>query len=802
MQQLPPSLAAMAAYRQFIVCQLVPDPEHPGKTFKYPLNVYTGQKHDAHDSGIWLDAAQACQITTAWGAGYCLGFVFTEADPFFFIDVDNCLDQATGQWTPIVAELSAALPGAACEISQSGRGLHFFGTGTAPADRRKKDYTNKLFDLYTEKRFVALTGTAIVGDVATEHTAGLYALTEKWLKRVTTSAGHDVEWTTAPVPGWNGPTDDEQLLRRAMQSHSARAAFGPAASFADLWEGNVDVLAQAYPPDGNGALPYDASRADRALAQHLAFWTGKDCERIRRLMFQSGLVREKWARESYIYATILGAVAVQQDDQVLKDTPPEPLPTSLATAATVDTGEAPTAAPVTGSTFLSPEEQIALFRGCSYVCDRHAVLVPGGYLLRPDQFRVMFGGYTFMMDLDNNRSSRDPWEAFSQSQAYRSPRADSSCFRPDKTPGAIVDYDGQAKANLWWPVQTPRAQGDAAPFLNHLAALLPDQRDRTILLSYMAAVVQHKGIKFQWAPFIQGVEGNGKTFLTRCVAYAIGRRYTYFPKASDIADKFNDWQYGTVFIGVEDIYVADGRQEVMEELKPMITGDEQQIQGKGEKKVSREVCCNFMINSNHKDGYRKHKNDRRIAPFFTAQQTAEDIAEWGMDGEYFPRLYAWAKGGGFAIINEFLHTYAIPDEFNPATSCQRAPTTTSTEDAIAAGLGGVEQEILEAIAQGAPGFAGGWISSMALQKLLEDHGRARSVPINKRRDMLVRLGYDWHPGLLANHGRVNNIVAPDGGKPVLFSKIGHEVGRIVGPAEIAKAYSAAQMAPLLNTVTT
>jgi hypothetical protein len=800
MQQLPAPLAAMASYRQFLVCQLVPDQEHPGKTFKYPLNVWTGQRHDAHDPAIWLDANQACEIATAWGAGYCVGFTFTEQDPFFFVDVDNCLDQATGQWTPIVAELSAALPGAACEISQSGRGLHFFGTGTAPADRRKKDYTNKLFDLYTEKRFVALTGTSIVGNIATEHTAGLYALTEKWLKRVTTSAGHDVEWTTAPVPGWNGPTDDEQLLRRAMQSHSARAAFGPSASFADLWECNVDVLATAYPPDGNGALPYDASRADRALAQHLAFWTGKDCERIRRLMFQSGLVREKWARESYIYATILGAVAVQQDDQVLKDTPPEPLPTSQALALAVDTGGTPTATLVTGSTFLSPEQQINAFRGCSYVCDRHAVLVPGGYLLRPDQFRVMFGGYTFMMDLDNNRSSRDPWEAFSQSQAFRSPRADSSCFRPDRAPGAIVDYDGQTKANLWWPVETQRLQGDVAPFLNHLAALLPDQRDRTILLSYMAAVVQHKGIKFQWAPFIQGVEGNGKTFLTRCVAFAVGKRYSYFPKASDIADKFNDWQYGTVFIGVEDIYVADGRQEVMEELKPMITGEEQQIQGKGEKKVSREVCCNFMINSNHKDGYRKSKNDRRIAPFFTAQQTAEDLVEWGMTGEYFPRLYAWARGGGYAIINEYLQTYAIPDEFNPAHG-HIAPTTTSTEEAVAASLGGVEQEILEAVAQGVPGFAGGWISSMALQKLLEDRGRARSVPINKRREMLVRLGYDWHPGLLANHGRVNNLVAPDGGKPVLFVKIGHEASRIAGPAEIAKAYSAAQMAPLLNTVT-
>jgi hypothetical protein len=803
MHQLPAALAAMAAYRQFIVCQLVPDPDHPGKTFKYPLNIYDGKKHDAHDPAIWLDAATACAVVTSWGASYCVGFTFTEQDPFWFIDVDNCLDAATGQWTPIVAELSAALPGAACEVSQSGRGLHFFGTGTAPAERRKKDYTNKLFDLYTEKRFVALTGHGIVGNIATEHTPALYALTEKWLKRVTTSDGRDAEWTYGPCEGWNGPADDAQLIKRAMQSQSARGAFGGAASFADLWECNEEALAKAYPPDGNGKAAWDMSRADRALAQHLMFWTGKDCERTRRLMMQSGLVREKWERESYVLATILSAFAVQQSDQVLADKPPEPAPmlaAPLPVSEDPDAEAAPVAKYVTGSTYLDPAQQISMFTGCTYVCDKHAVLTPGGYLLKPEQFRVMYGGYTFLMDLENARTSRDAWEAFSQSQAYRSPRADSVCFRPDRAPGALIDYDGQKRANLWWPVDTPRMAGDAAPFLNHLAALLPDERDRTILLSYMAAVVQYPGIKFQWAPFIQGAEGNGKTFLTRCVARAVGSRYTYFPKASDIADKFNDWLYGTIFVAVEDIYIPGGRDEVMEELKPMITGDEQQVQGKGEKKVSREICCNFMINSNHKDGWRKHKNDRRIAPFFTAQQTADDVAEWGMTGEYFERLYAWARGGGFAIVNEYLRAYQIPDEFNPATRCQRAPLTSSTEEAISAGLGSVEQEILEAVEQDQPGFAGGWISSMALNRLLEQMGRANRVPINKRRELLAKIGYDWHPGLATNNGRVNNQVAPDGGKPVLFAKIGHPVTRIMGPAEIAKAYSEAQMAPLLKTV--
>jgi hypothetical protein len=51
-------------------------------------------------------------------------------------------------------------------------------------------------------------------------------------------------------------------------------------------------------------------------------------------------------------------------------------------------------------------------------------------------------------------------------------------------------------------------------FLIHLAKLIPSYRDQKILLSYMAACVQNKGVEFQWKPIIVGTPGNGKTLLT------------------------------------------------------------------------------------------------------------------------------------------------------------------------------------------------------------------------------------------------------------------------------------------------
>ena len=55
--------------------------------------------------------------------------------------------------------------------------------------------------------------------------------------------------------------------------------FGGGASFNDLWTGDPDNLQQAYPPQSPGQA-WDASSADLALANYLAFWTGGNAERM------------------------------------------------------------------------------------------------------------------------------------------------------------------------------------------------------------------------------------------------------------------------------------------------------------------------------------------------------------------------------------------------------------------------------------------------------------------------------------------------------------------------------------------
>jgi len=293
--------------------------------------------------------------------------------------------------------------------------------------------------------------------------------------------------------------------------------------------------------------------------------------------------------------------------------------------------------------------------------------------------------------------------------------------------------------------------------------LFPVARDREIILAYMAACVQHIGVKFQWAPLIQGTEGNGKTLISRVIEAALGERFCHFPAARSIAKDFNSWLSGKLFIGVEDIKVSEEAMEVMEKLKPMITNTRQGVEPKGVDQYTDDICANFILNSNHKDAIRKTANDRRFAIFFTAQQSAEDLIRDGMQGDYFPSLYRWLREGGYAIVSQYLGEYPIPDELNPATHCHRAPETTSTGEAVGTGQGRAEQLVLEAIEEERRGFREGWINSLSLAELLKEARMDRAISPKKRAEFLASLGYH-------TIGRATTLDAIYGRRPMLYAK--------------------------------
>jgi len=812
---------------QWILWDIVTDED--GERLKIPVSPHTLSACNAHDPQQWVSYEAAALLGPSVGKG--VAFVFTESDPYFFIDLDECI--VNGQYSLLAQEMLATFPGAYTEISQSGTGLHIIGSAPKIAHRCHDKAIG--IELYTEKRFIALTWKNMSGNPDTVH--DLTAVVEKYLKPGAEAGPKD--WTYTPVREWRGFTDDTELIRKALASTSAASTFGSKCSFRQLWEADTAALAAAYPDQRR---EYNASQADAALAQHLAFYTGCDCDRIKNLMLQSGLKRDKWeSREDYLPRTILKAISQQRDvygavklkadtesvrlkaEQIRKEklagaddaafnalynksgpaasaqfwvnNATRQLDELLALLRPVTQAPPPTVSTEPsrrqGYQYMSADLQIEYFKGCCYVTSEHRIFTPDGQHMKPEQFNANYGGYIFQLDEMGEKTTRKAWEAFTENQCLQFPKVAGTCFKPDTPAGGIFIREGLPVVNTYIPYDPVRTHGDASRFIKHLEILLPDTRDRTILTSYLAACCQYKGVKFQWAPLIQGVEGNGKTLITSCLEYCLGAKYTHRPNASDLDNKFNGWLMDKLLIAIEDIFVTDNKMQVLEILKPMITGEGLEVQKKGVDQVTVNICCNFIFNSNHRGAVRKTENERRFAIFYTAQQEQRDIARDGMDGEYFNSIYEWLRHGGFAIVAEYLYTYAIPPEFNPATHCQRAPFTSSTRAAIEESLGGLEQEIKESIDAGKVGFCGGWISSVALDALISELRLTRAIPPSKRKEVLKSMGYIPHPAL--PDGRATGNIMCDGGKrPRLYVKQGTHGALIIEPAEVAKKYSEEQ----------
>ncbi len=762
---LPRALLPLLKYRNWITWSLE-------GTDKKPCDWRTGHVADAQDPDNWTDYDTAYGCPT--NPDHRVGFVFTEASGFWFLDIDHCLHGNV--WSPLAIELCAALQGCAVEVSQSGTGLHLIGRGIVPPHNCRGPAGSGL-ELYTSGRFMALGARGgSEGCADTDCTDGIALVVGKWFSKNSPILAPTI--SQGPVPEWRGPTDDEDLIRRLKQSKSS-AVFAGKASAAQLWDGDTVALQAAFPAEGR---VYDASSADAALASHLAFWTGKDAPRMLTIMRKSRLAREKWDREDYLPRTIGAACLACKTVCVDKD--------KLA-----GDGLLPGA-------YLDVDEQKLYFHNFCYIMDINKVVMPGGHMAKQEQLDNMLGGISYVMDLHNQKVTTSAWEALTKSRALAHDKAHTSSFRPDKKTGEVWIEGNERHVNTYWPIPVDCRRGNPKPFIDHMVKLFPDDRDRDIILAYMAAIVQHRGVKFQWAPLIQGARGNGKTLLSRCVIEAIGRKHCHIPMTSEITDKFNDWRENKIFIAVEDIYIPSERRELVELLKPMITLDWAEIQGKGQDKRARRVCDNYILNSNHKDAITTYRGDRGLCVFYTAQQDLDDLAQAGMlGGEYFPKLYSWLRREGYAVVTDYLQHYKIPDELNPTRGADRAPLTTSTAEAIRESQGTLEQEIDAACLCDQPGFRNGWISTHMLDALIRSLGQGAKIARNKRRKILLDMGYVSHPGV--ERGQAVTAVQPDGSKPVLYVKRWHYSMGLTGVA-VGQAYSADQTAtgPFVRAVAT
>lgn len=566
---------------------------------KKPCNLDGSSLHE----GQPIPTAARDAITVPEGCA--LGYWLRPESGLFFIDLDECVDQTTGALSPDAARIAAPFVTAGCffEASSSGRGAHIIGryTGNLPAHCNRRPTVHK-YEFYTRDRGIALNLDRATGNSDIDATTAVLALLpEVFPPRAVT--------VTMPVgqrrPEWRGPEDDDELIRRALSATgSAAARFGGKASFADLWEGRVEAN----------------SEADMALASHLAFWTGCDVDRIERLMFRSGLAREKWrthrtylrditishacATTQNVYkeperrdvlAAAVGAPSSDVDwfsvtdktisdinnagtlkvltEDIIPTLPSLSLPAlhanRVATAlnkrlelfdAKMPIGQIRQliTPPATGTLVTSePPEWFAPF--CYVRRTETYYNTFTGTHFTTDNFRTEFSRY---MPMTQTGKREDPvqWAR----ERWNVVTVDDTMYRPDCE--NYFEWGGKYYANEYLPTSLP-VLTEATPhcamciqtFQNHLYLMCNFRDDiYRLLLQWIAHNAQYPGRKIRWSPIIKGVPGDGKSIVSDLMRAVLGIRNVKMTSISNLSNSggFTDWATGAAVNFIEEIQLT------------------------------------------------------------------------------------------------------------------------------------------------------------------------------------------------------------------------------------------------------
>jgi primase-polymerase (primpol)-like protein len=255
--------AELLEYKQWVLWRKT---DMNGRTTKIPISPWSGKAAACDKPQTWSSYRH---VRYAMRRFRCdgVGFVFTEADPFCGIDLDQCRT-ADGI---IATEALAVIKRLASytELSPSGTGAHIL----IKAKLKGKGRRRGKIEMYDSARYFTMTGKHLGG--TPQSIENRQAVLEDLANELFRTG---IAFPTATRP-MSLSLSDAELIERAKNARNGDL-------FRRLWEGDASDYGD------------DHSRADLALCGILGFWCQGDLTRIDRLFRGSGLMRDKWDRRT------------------------------------------------------------------------------------------------------------------------------------------------------------------------------------------------------------------------------------------------------------------------------------------------------------------------------------------------------------------------------------------------------------------------------------------------------------------------------------------------------------------------
>lgn len=266
---------------------------------KRPYSAITGRLTKPQAQNEWCNLATALATVKKHPNKYAgIGFELSHS-PFTVIDLDHCIND-DGTLSPFAKAIVGMLE-SYTEYSPSLKGLHVWCKGKVQSIRDDGDTGNDHIEIYSNDRYITVTGKAYCYTTAIGNVVNSYPISEKQemleniVEALKNARKNRKKHATPKTITSNSYCDNsiDDIVTKIRDSKQGQL-------FAELYD-NGDLTRY-----GN-----DDSRADMALLSILAFWCQRDIGRMEAIFNQSVLgKRDKWnKRADYRQRTISNAIA-------------------------------------------------------------------------------------------------------------------------------------------------------------------------------------------------------------------------------------------------------------------------------------------------------------------------------------------------------------------------------------------------------------------------------------------------------------------------------------------------------------
>jgi len=583
------------------------------KLDKVPYDPKTGRPAKVNDPSTWGSFEQALESAKNPKCKYDgIGFVFSDDDPFTGIDLDHCVQD--GKILPWAQDIINRLNSYA-EYSPSGTGVHIYVEAIKPKGRCRRGRV----EVYVNGRFLTVTGDRLDDAPFT-----IEKRQEEIDKFHAEAFGNTSSRPTSKPDSKPATTSlsDAELIDRAMNARGG-------VKFRALWNGDIS----SFPSQ---------SEADLSLCSKLAFWTGKDHDRIDALFRQSGLMRDKWDERhgEQTYGDMTISKAIEKTTKVYEGKGSRQKSKSEGTPLPCD------------HTWLDKLNR------------KHAVIMIGGKCVvlnetfdyttnrqditfsSPADFKNFYAN-KFVKIVCNDGIERDKPLGTSWFNHPGRRQYDGITFAPLKeTPGQY---------NLWRGFAVEPKEGDCSLYLEHIRSTIAngDAEIYAYIIAWMADAVQHPDQRPGTSIVLRGKQGTGKGVAISEFGKIFGHHFIQIHHTKHLVGNFNAHLKDVLLVFADEAFWA-GEKSAEGVLKAMVTEEYMQIEPKGKDAFRIKNHIRLMVASNNDWVVPAGLEERR----FFIQDVGENHIQ---DREYFGKIIDQMNNGGREALLYYLQHYDLSE---------------------------------------------------------------------------------------------------------------------------------------------